>query len=95
MPTLKICLAHRVQNHPVKQELFYSLTSLHFGPEQPAAIRWKGGEKSRKHTDYSSLPHCRLFDLSGAELGGKNSKSYNRCRLLLHRIKHSNHEIVS
>lgn len=39
IPSSNICLAHRAQNHPVRQELFYLLSSLLLGPEQSAAIR--------------------------------------------------------
>lgn len=57
MPLLNICPAHRAQNHPVRQELFHRLTSLHLGPERSAAvraIRWRDGEKGREYTDRSS-----------------------------------------
>lgn len=57
MPPLNICLAHRAQNHPVRQELFHRLTSLHLGPEWSAAIRairWRDAEKGREYTDHSS-----------------------------------------
>lgn len=57
MPPLNICPAHKAQNHPVRQELFHRLTSLHLGPEGSAgirAIRWRDGEKRREYTDHSS-----------------------------------------
>lgn len=57
MPPLNIRLAHRAQNHPLRQELFHPLTFPHLGPEQSAAIRWRGGEKRRIYRSF--LPQCR------------------------------------
>lgn len=58
---------------PSQASTVLSPSSLQLGPEQSAALRWRGSEKSREHPDHSSLPQCRLLDLSGTELGGENS----------------------
>lgn len=62
-------------------KLSYPLPSLQLGPEQSAAIRCRGGEKSREPRDH--LFSSAGFDFSGIELRGENSQSQKRCRLFI------------